>query len=75
LVLAACHKLGYNNRIRSLHELNKSAHVGEGQGQTKMFPNFLCIWTNKEQVFFILYLLQVAASAKPLNIWHALPRT
>jgi hypothetical protein len=31
-VLAMCHKLGQGNRVRSMHELNKSAHVGEGQG-------------------------------------------
>jgi hypothetical protein len=26
-------------------------------------------------VFFILYLRQVIASTKPLNVWHALPHT
>jgi hypothetical protein len=30
LVLAACHKLDQGDRVRSLHELNKSANVGEG---------------------------------------------
>jgi hypothetical protein len=29
--------------VCSLHELNKSACVGEGPGRTKAFPNFLCI--------------------------------
>jgi len=48
LVLVACHKLGQGDRVCNLHELSKNAHVGEGQGQTKAFPNFLCIWTNKE---------------------------
>ncbi len=33
LVLAACHKLGQGDRI--LHELSKSASVGEGQGRTQ----------------------------------------
>ncbi len=75
LVLVTCHKLGHGNCVRNLHELNKSAHVGEGQGRTKMFPNFLCIWTGKEQMFFILYLPQIAALTKLLNIWHALPCT
>ncbi len=75
LVLAACHKLGQGDRARNLHELNKSAIVGEGQGRTKMFPNFLCIWIDKEQMFFILYLPQIVASTKPLYIWHVLPRT
>jgi hypothetical protein len=60
LVLAACHKFGQGDCVRSLHELNKSVSVGEGQGRTKAFPNFLCIWTNKEQVFFILYFLIIA---------------
>ncbi len=64
LVLAACHKLGQGDCVCSLHELNKNAHVGEGQGQTKAFPNFLCIWTGKEQMFFILYLPQVVALTK-----------
>jgi hypothetical protein len=36
------------NCVRSLHELNKNACVGEGQGQTKAFPDFLCIWTDKD---------------------------
>jgi hypothetical protein len=39
--------------------------VGEGQGQTKAFPDFLYIWTEKEQVIFILNLPQIAASTKP----------
>jgi hypothetical protein len=30
LVLAACHKFGQGDRVRSLHEFNKSACVGEG---------------------------------------------
>jgi hypothetical protein len=62
LVLAACHKLSQGDRVRSLHEFNKSVSVGEGQGQTKVFPNFLCIWTDKEQVLFILYLPQQSLS-------------
>ncbi len=72
---AACHKLGQGDCVRSLHEPNKSVCVGEGQGQTKTFLNFLCIWTNKEQMLFILYLPQVVASTKPLCVWHALPCT
>jgi hypothetical protein len=28
--MAACHKLGQGDRVRSLHELSKSANVGEG---------------------------------------------
>jgi len=28
--------------VRSLHDLNKSARVGERQGRTKVFLNFLC---------------------------------
>jgi hypothetical protein len=51
---STCHKLGQGNRVRSLHELSKSASVSEGKGRTKVFPNFLFTWTNKEQVFFIL---------------------
>jgi hypothetical protein len=47
LVLAACHKLGQGDCVHNLHELNKSASAGEGQGRTKVFPNFLCIWTDK----------------------------
>ncbi len=75
LVLAACHKFGQGDRVRNLHEFSKSACVGEGQGQTKVFPNFLRIWTDKEQVLFILYLPQVATSTKPLYVWHTLPHT
>jgi hypothetical protein len=30
LVLAPCHKFGQGDRVRSLHEFNKSARVGEG---------------------------------------------
>ncbi len=71
MVQTTCHKLGQGDRVRSLHELNKSASVSEGKGRTKTFPNFLCIWTNKEQVFFILNLPQIATSTKPLCIWHA----
>ncbi len=56
LVLTAGHKLEHGDRVHSLHELSKSASVGEEQGRTKVFPNFLCIWTEKEQAFFILYL-------------------
>ncbi len=52
LVLAAYHKLGQGDRVHSLHEFNKSVSVDEGQGQTKAFPNFMCIWTDKGQVFF-----------------------
>jgi hypothetical protein len=43
LVPAACHKLGQGDRVCNMHEINKSANVGEGQGRTKVFPNFLCI--------------------------------
>jgi hypothetical protein len=75
LVLVACHKFGQGDRVRSLYELNKSASVGEGQGRTKAFPDFLRIWTDKEQVFFILNFPQIATSTKPLCVWHALPRT
>jgi hypothetical protein len=50
--MAAWHKLSQGNRVCSLHELSKNVHVG----QTKAFPNFLCIWIDKEQVVFILYL-------------------
>jgi hypothetical protein len=75
MVLAACHKLGQGNRVHSLHEFNKSASVDEGQGQTKVLHNFLCIWTDKEQMFFVLNLPQIIASTKPLCIWHTLPRT
>jgi hypothetical protein len=32
LILAACHKHDQGDRVQSLHELNKSASVGEGQG-------------------------------------------
>jgi hypothetical protein len=52
-----CHKLGQGNRVRSLHELSKSANVSEGKRWTKAFPNFLYTWTNKKQMFFILDLL------------------
>ncbi len=75
LVLAACHKLGQGDCVHSMHELNKSVSVSEGQGQTKTFFNFLCIWTDKEQVLFILYFPQVAALTKPLCVWHTLPCT
>jgi hypothetical protein len=75
LVLAACQKLGQGDCVRSLHERSKSARVGERQGRTKAFLNFLCIWTDKEQVLFIFYLPQVTALTKPLNIWHTFPRT
>jgi hypothetical protein len=73
--MVACHKLSQGDCVHSMHELNNSASVGEGQGRTKMFPNFLCIWTDKEQMLFILYLPQFVASTKPLCIWHTLPRT
>jgi hypothetical protein len=43
VVLATCHKLGQGDRVCSLHELSKNARVGEGQGRTQAFPNFLCI--------------------------------
>jgi hypothetical protein len=49
------------NAFRSLHELGKNASVGEGQGRTKVFPNFLWIWINKEQMLFILNLPQIVA--------------
>ncbi len=75
MVLVACHKLGQGGRVCSLYELNKSVSAGEGQGRIKTFPNFLCIWINKEQVFFILYLPQVVAPTKPLCVWHTLPCT
>jgi len=75
MLLATCHKFGQGNRARSLHELSKSAHVGEGQGRTKAFPNFMRILTGKEQMLFIFYLPQIATSTKPLSIWYALPRT
>jgi hypothetical protein len=48
-VLVVCHKLGQGDRVRSLHELKKSASVGEGHGRTKAFLDFLCIWIDKEQ--------------------------
>jgi hypothetical protein len=67
-MLAACHKLGQGDCFRSLQEPNKNARVYEGQGWTEAFPNFLGIWTDKEQVLFILYLPQVAASTKPLYV-------
>jgi hypothetical protein len=55
LVLAAWHKLGRATVfVVYMHEPVKSACVGEGQGRTKVFLNFLGIWTDKEQVFFIL---------------------
>jgi hypothetical protein len=75
LVQVTCHKLGQGYRVRNLHELIKSATMSEGKGRTKAFPNFLCTWTNKEQMFFILDLPQIAALTKLLNVWHALPRT
>jgi hypothetical protein len=75
LVQVECHKLGQGDRVRSLHEFNKSANVSEGKGQTKAFFHFLCTWTYKEQVFFILDLPQIVASTKPLSIWHAFSRT
>jgi len=75
LVLAACHKLGQDDRVCSLHEFNKSAHVGEGQGRTKAFLNFLCVWTDKKQVFFILYLpqLSVCLDRQEASVLHPLP--
>jgi hypothetical protein len=75
MVLAACHKLGHGDHVRNLHEFSKSVRVGEGHGRTKAFPNFVRIWTDKEQVFFILYLPQVVASTKPFCVWHTFPRT
>ncbi len=75
LVLATCHKLGQGDCVCNLHEPSKSAHVGEGQGRTKAFFNFMCIWTNKEQVLFIFYLFQVATSTKLLCVWHTLTCT
>jgi hypothetical protein len=35
----------------------------------------MCIWIDKDQVFFIFYLPQVATLTKLLNVWHALSRT
>jgi hypothetical protein len=61
LVLTACHKLGQGDCVRSLHELSKSANVSEEYDRIKMFSDFLCIWTDKEQMFFILHLPQIAA--------------
>jgi hypothetical protein len=75
LVLTTCHKLGQGDRVHSLYELNKNVSVGEGQGRTKVLFNFLCSWTNKEQMLFILYFPQVVASTKPLYVWHAFPCT
>jgi hypothetical protein len=78
LVQATCHKLGQGDRVRSLHELSKSANVSdvsEEKGRIEAFLDFLCTWTNKEQMFFILDLFQITALTKPLNIWHAFPRT
>jgi hypothetical protein len=91
MVLVACHKLGQGDRVcnlheisknvgqgdrvYNLHEINNNVSVGEGQGQTNVFTNFLCIWTDKVQVLFILYLPQITTSTKPLYVWHALPRT
>jgi hypothetical protein len=66
--IGACHKLGQGDYFRSLHELSKSASVGEGQDRTKAFPEFLRIWTD-------LNLPQIAALRKPFYVWHALPRT
>jgi hypothetical protein len=34
------------HHVRSLHEFSKNASVGEGQGRTKGFSDFLCIWIN-----------------------------
>jgi hypothetical protein len=48
LVLAACHKLCLGDRVCSLHEISKSLSVGEGQGRTKVLPNFLCIWNSSK---------------------------
>jgi hypothetical protein len=45
--MTTCHKLGRGNSVRSLHELSKSARVGEGKGKTKAFLNFLCIFGHK----------------------------
>jgi hypothetical protein len=33
-----CHKLGEGDRVRSLHEPNKSARVGEGARSNKNIP-------------------------------------
>jgi hypothetical protein len=67
VILAACHKLGQDDHVCSLHELNTRASVGERQGRRKAFLDFLCIWTDKEQVLFILNPLQITASTKPLS--------
>jgi hypothetical protein len=93
LVLAACHKLDQGDRIRNLHEFNKSVSVGEKttvfvvcmssarvlvwvKGRAKQKRSLiLCIWTDKEQVLFILNLPQIVPSTKPLSVWHTFPRT
>jgi hypothetical protein len=38
LVLVACHKLGQGDRVYNLHEINKSASVGEGARLNKSVP-------------------------------------
>ncbi len=48
MVLVACHNLGHDDRVYIMHELNKSVSVDEGQGRTKTFLDFLCIWIDKE---------------------------
>ncbi len=36
LLLAACHKLGQGDRVHSLHELSKSANMGEENKNEKV---------------------------------------
>jgi hypothetical protein len=62
LVLAACHKLGQGDRVRSLHEFSKSASVGEGQGRTKALLDFLCIRPNESIPWLFVYLDRQGAS-------------
>ncbi len=63
-VLTACDKHGHGNHVRSLHELSKSASLGEGYGRTKAFSNFLCIWRNKKQALH----LQATKNGKILGL-------
>jgi hypothetical protein len=39
MVLGACHKLGQGNCVRSLHELSKSARVGEGHMSSEIIQS------------------------------------
>jgi hypothetical protein len=49
-VLAAGHKFDQDNRVRSLHEPNKSAHVRKGQGRTQVFQITLCVFEMWEKL-------------------------